>query len=460
MKRLQKFNNDILDVVTLQNLTPAQILYLNDEHRIIYNPSGRRSRKTMLGMRKDIDRALDVPGTYLCTAPTHKQAKAIFWKKLIAITKALGIAAGKPNKTDREIPIISTGGESILKIAGLDKPERIEGAAISGIHCTEIPDTKREMWFEHIRPMLSDEQTGRPIWAILDGTFDSRADWWTDMIEEASGGVIGIPTKGHPVIIENPSNPEEIVYNWHSADVLPEAEMIKLETEYEHNLFLQEFGGVPMRDGHRVYYAYSKANNTDLTFDPSRETHLSFDFNVDPMTCTVWQTIILDGIQTRHCVYEFTDYDSSVPKITPKIIKWLKSQNFNPTYGQLTLTGDHSATSRNHVSTKSAWHTLKEIFQIEKMIAETYTRRTRSGGLRDGQNTLNSRFAPYNAKPIYYINQTLCPKTHVDIMKLKRKDNMQQDDESGKRGHLSDTVRYMCYNFDRLEIETILTSGT
>ena len=68
----------------LVNLTPIQIQYLKDErHRFFINPSGRRSRKTLIAKRKTLLAALRNPNTnYFCGAPTHAQAKNIYWNDL------------------------------------------------------------------------------------------------------------------------------------------------------------------------------------------------------------------------------------------------------------------------------------------------------------------------------------------------------------------------------------------
>lgn len=460
-KPLKKFDNEILDKVILQNLTPIQEQYLHDKHRFILNCSGRRSRKTLLGMYKGIGWALEEPGTYLFGAPTQDQAFEIFWLRLDAITKLLDIQLDKRLSPKPKIWIPSSGGGvSILKVIGLDVPARAEGSEVRFLHATEVPDIKDPTWWsEHVRPMFADDTTTGQRRAILDGVLDYRKPYWTNLIEEHSGGALDKPKYNEPVYKEDPSDSQWAVYDWHSEDVLHPDEINYLKKEYEEKLYLQEFGGQIITSGGRIYYAYTDKNDSKITFDAAKDTFLSFDFNVDPMTCTVWQTNLIDDITARVCVYEFIDTDSNVQKIVPKIIQWLKEQDFKPGIGQLILTGDHSATSRNHIATKTAWNIIEIMFEEANFNAEKFTKRTKGGGLREGQDTLNSRFDPFSSKPIYYINREQCPKLHIDLMKLKHKDNGQQNDEGGKRGHLSDTARYMCYNFDRIKQDIILTKG-
>lgn len=454
INKLRKYDNKILDTVLLQNLTPTQELYLLDSHRFIYNPSGRRSRKTLLGVYKTINRALRMPGHYYSAAPTHQQAKKIFWKLIYDITYAMNIQK-RVSLSERYITIPTlNGGESIIQVVGLDATSRVEGAAIRGMHITEFPDIPIDAWFSHLRPMFADEIQGDPIWLIADGTYDSRCPDWTDLIEANMGGAISYPETDKPVVIENPNDSDSIVYSWSSYDVIPEREMAKLKLIYEPKLFGQEFLGRPMESGQRVYYAYTSENDCDLTFEANCDTYLSFDFNINPFTCSVWQEQDHNGKKCKIAVKDFAFYDSNASKAVPKIIEWLRTNGMSkPRPQQLHLTGDHAGNSRNHAISYSAWNIIEMIFEESGIDAYKYTRRTKAGGLRDRQDSLNNRFAPFTGDPLYYVNRKLCPDLHIDLMKLKHKKNLQQDDEGGKRGHLADTASYMCVNFDRAILE-------
>ena len=410
-------------------------------------------------MHKLIMRAVATPGLYFEAAPTHDQAYHIFWDKLEKKLRYSGLLLSI-DRTHRTFRIVSQGGYSDIRVVGLDKPSRIEGKEIRGLHITEFPDIKEtSFWNNHIRPMLADEVQGVPIWVIADGTFDSQCDEWTDLIEDACGGVLNVPTKGNGCKQYNPFKDSEVVYNWVSADVLPPDEIEALKFEYNEPLFLQEFCGVPMRNVSRVYYGYGKHNESEIEFDNTKDTILAIDFNVTPFCASVWQLHTIDNKECKIAVHEFEIKDTNAEEATPVMIEWFKSKEFNPKPGQLTLTGDHAGNARNQSISATAWELVERTFNNEWLGIRRVTRPTKPGGVKDGQDTLNSRFKPYKAIPYYYVNRELCPKLHTDLMKLKSMPNGKQNDENGIRGHFSDGVRYLARNFDPIRKEITTSSG-
>ena len=119
------------------------------------------------------------------------------------------------------------------------------------------------------------------------------------------------------------------------------------------------------------------------------------------------------------------------------------------------ITGDHTGEHRNSAQSESAWKRFRERFD-DVMLYEKFTMHTRPGMLKEGQESLNARFSPAVGNPTYYVNRIQCPKLDEDLRMLKRKDDGTQNDEQGKRGHWTDTGRYLCVNYDRLKYENRL----
>ena len=114
-------------------------------------PAGRRSGKTERFKRFLVKQANRVPGPYFAAAPTHDQAKKIFWDDLKAFTLSAAHAK-RPSESDR---IIYLPNGSELHVIGLDKPQRIEGIPWKGGGIDEFADIKSDAWEANILPALN-----------------------------------------------------------------------------------------------------------------------------------------------------------------------------------------------------------------------------------------------------------------------------------------------------------------
>ena len=92
-------------------------------------PAGRRSGKTERFKRFLVKRANKVAGIYFAAAPTHDQAKKIFWDDLKAMT--LSTTHSKQPSESNRIIFLNNGSE--IHVIGLDKPQRIEGIPWTGV---------------------------------------------------------------------------------------------------------------------------------------------------------------------------------------------------------------------------------------------------------------------------------------------------------------------------------------
>ena len=110
-------------------------------------PAGRRSGKTERFKRFLVKQAMRVPGQYFAAAPTHDQAKKIFWADLCALALA-SLQCRAPNISER---IIYLDNGSEIHVLGLDKPQRIEGIPWKGGGIDEFADIKAIAGIEYRR---------------------------------------------------------------------------------------------------------------------------------------------------------------------------------------------------------------------------------------------------------------------------------------------------------------------
>jgi len=284
----------------LLNLTDIQVRYLNDPRRFLVVSAGRRSRKTLISKRKLFYRAVASPyKRYFAGAPTHSQAKSIFWNDLKRYFYYYTI--GKPSETELLIRL-KNGTE--VQVIGLDKSERIEGQPWDGAIITEFPNLKSGAWDEHIRPVFSDTNG----WCILDGVPEGRNHYY-DRALYAAGGLIPVTEPLIGAYSENPDDPDWAFYTWFSSDVLSEGEIRGTRASMDERTFRQEYEGSFENYEGTLYYTFNRSvnvNDSIAAYRREEPLYLTCDFNKKPMVWEVGQTRQIDGSRALLLVDELS----------------------------------------------------------------------------------------------------------------------------------------------------------
>lgn len=257
--------------------------YWDSPARFNVVPAGRRSGKTEIAKRRGIRRAIrpqsHLDAHYVFGAPTHQQAKRIFWPDIKAMVPRWALA-GTPRAaiSEGELSIRLITGATII-VAGLDVPERIEGFPLDHIVVDEIANCRPEVWTEHIRPALS-ERGGT---ADLIGVPEGRNHYYglsctAQEQQKDRPGLWGF-------------------FTWHSADILPAEEIAIARAELDELTFRQEYEACFVTFEGRVYYAFERAAHAAvrLPYDPKAPLILCFDFNVSPGVCAIVQELPYPG---------------------------------------------------------------------------------------------------------------------------------------------------------------------
>jgi len=270
--------------IVLRGLTPIQRQYHHDtQHRFFVLPPGRRSRKTLISMRKVQYAAMRTKGgRYFHGAPIWSQAKDIFWERLKRNTRPFW--AKEPSESDLAV-FLKNGSE--IHVEGLDKAERVEGQPWNGCHITEFPNTKPDAWPAHIRPVLSDTLG----FAILDGVPEGRNHFY-DLALYACNGII---PETAPFDGAFADNGDWCYYHWFSSDVLTASEIDEARRNLDERTFRQEYEGQFLSYEGVLYYNFDRQRNVNESmakYDATRPLFLSTDFNKTPM---VWLVGQLDG---------------------------------------------------------------------------------------------------------------------------------------------------------------------
>lgn len=245
---------------------------MTENKRFAVVPAGRRSGKTELAKRKLV---MELPkkkpwsdARYFAAAPTRDQAKRIFWKDIKALTPGKWVK--KVFETDL---CITTVFGSELWVAGLDKPQRIEGTPWDGGVLDEYANMRPTAWSENIRPALSD----RGGWCWFIGVPEGL-NHYKDLFDYASSG----------------ADPDWGAYTWKSSEILPADELESARRVLDQRTFRQEYEASFEGAAGRIYYAYDpkRHENGPIRAIPTLPVLICCDFNVDPC---VWEVAQTDG---------------------------------------------------------------------------------------------------------------------------------------------------------------------
>lgn len=250
------------------------------DSRFIVVPAGRRSGKTELAKRKLVMNAITfhaaTDGRFLFSAPTHSQAKDIFWAdaKRLVPTKFL-MTPDRPWKSINESSMkINLWNGAHIQVLGMDKAERAEGPALDGIVLDEYGNMKSNVWAEHIRPALS--TLGRPGWAWFIGVPEGRNHYYNlykscERRKDWSG------------------------FTWITADINPE-EAESAKEDMDPLTYGQEYEAKFITFEGRAYYAFNEEKQCppkghSIEYDPRRDLYLCFDFNHKPGVAVIAQEL-------------------------------------------------------------------------------------------------------------------------------------------------------------------------
>lgn len=281
-------------------LSPAQLRYLNSRARMNIVVAGRRSFKTEGAKRRLVLSAISYGATgdgrfYAC-APTHQQAKHIFWRDLKALTPSWAMRGGSERAavSESELTIDLVNGAQI-RVAGLDKPQRIEGSNWDGGVITEFGDVKADVLDEHIRPMMI-----RGGWIDIEGVPEGRNHYY-ELAEEVR--------KADEARARGESSPlgEVAYHHWTTEDVLhlwlgrekADAELAAARAKLDALVFDQEYRARFVSFEGRAYYAFESDVHARerVTYQPDRPLILAFDFNRSPGVCAYVQEIPADRLR-------------------------------------------------------------------------------------------------------------------------------------------------------------------
>lgn len=381
-------------------------------------PAGRRSGKTERFKRFIAKQAMTNPGEmYFAAAPTHDQAKKIFWDDLKLFTFAA--AHARPPSESNRIIYLPNGSE--IHVIGLDKPQRIEGIPWTGGGIDEIADIKSEAWQANILPALNTVNPTRPdyrAWCWLLGVPDGLNHYY-DLAEYA----------------RTSNDPEWALFHWKSADILPPDVIESARRQMSQKQFKQEFEASFETASGRIYEDYSDDNHTDRVLQPHEQIIWAHDQNYTPLSSAVAvrdgdnvyfvDEIILESAVSKQSALEFVE-------------KFKEHKNKS-----VLIYGDPAGRAGEKHKQESDYTAIEEVLRLNGWKYERRVK-TKHPAIKDRQNSVRAKIKSAAGDVSLYVNPNTAKWCHkaLSTVQLKKGSSFQEDDNN-KYQHISTAIGYM-----------------
>lgn len=236
---------------------------------------GRRFGKTYLAAR-EMKRAAQLAAKWQVHpdnelwygAPTFKQAKRVFWPRLKRAIPAHWVE----HKNENECHLTLVSGHT-LRIVGLDLYDNLRGSGLFFFIGDEWADVPKQAWTEVVSPMLS--TAGGHSLKI--GTPKGFDHFYDDFL------------RGQP-------DGEWDSKSWHYTSAqggnIPPDEIARAKRQLDPRTYEQEYEAGFVTYSGRVIYAFDRKRHVrPVAYNPDLPLHIGMDFNLNPMSATIWQEV-------------------------------------------------------------------------------------------------------------------------------------------------------------------------
>lgn len=392
---------------------------------------GRRFGKTFLGAA-EIRRAAMLAARWKISAddeiwycaPTFKQAKRVFWRRLKRAIPRDWID-GKANESECYIPLKSG---HIIRIVGLDSYDNLRGSGLFFALIDEWADCPFEAWEEVLRPMLSTCKY------VLDG------------IERRGGHVLRIGTpKGfnhcHTSYVAGQPGGEPDHKSWLYTTLqggnVPAEEVEAAKRTKDLRTFRQEYEATFETYSGVVYYGFSRQGSVKpCPYDPAFPLHVGMDFNVNPMSATIWQEKPGDEIwQVGEIVIPTSNTHEMAKELETRYAKPGDEPN---RLKHITIYPDPAGAQRRTSAQGETDISIlrKAGFSVLAMASHPL--------VRDRVNVLNGKFQSADGKRHAFIDPT-CRDSIQCYEQLIYKEGTSDPDKDSGLDHLPDASGYYAY---------------
>jgi len=322
-----------------------------------------------------------------------------------------------------------------IEVAGLDKPERIEGPPLDSFVGDEFGNFKTKVWEQNIRPALS--TLNRPGCADLIGVPEGKNHYF-----QLAEDVVG--------------RDDWDIFTWHTSEINPE-EAKRALGDLDTVTYGQEYQGEFVSFKGRTYYAFDKELNCPpegerILYNPNYPLDFCFDFNRIPGNCVISQELpapdwLIKRNQGKNrglisCAIDeiFIQQDSHTEKVCDLLIeRWGHHKGLVKLYGDATGGAKKSSGIKG-----SDWDIIKAKFE-GKFNFENQVRKS-NPPVRIRINSVNSRMIAADG----YVGTIIDRKCKFLIRDLESvtcddEGNIQKSDVKSLLTHISDAFGYFIF---------------
>ncbi|MDM9601349.1 terminase family protein [Pseudomonas shirazica] len=381
-------------------------------------PAGRRSGKTERFKRFLVKQATAYSGPYFAAAPTHAQAKKIFWDDLKAFTLS-SMHSRRPSESDLII-YLENGSE--IHVIGLDKPQRIEGIPWTGGGIDEFADVKPDAWEANILPALNTVNPTMPdyrAWCWLLGVPDGLNHYY-DLCQQAETG----------------QDPNFRVFHWKSAEILPPDVMDAMKRAMSPKQFKQEFEASFETASGRIYEDYGKHNQTSATIEPHEQLMWMHDQNFTPLSSAIGvrrnngkdlyllDEIVLTSAISRQAAVEFVE-------------RYKDHKNKH-----VLIYGDPAGKAGEKHGHASDYTDIEAVL---KTAGWRYTRKVKPAhpAIKDRQNAVRAKILTASGESSLFVNPVTAPWCHKGLATVQLQEGSTfQEDQKNQYQHITTAIGY------------------
>lgn len=400
--------------VHLPELHEGQLILERDKSRFNVVRNGRRWGKTVYGVDKACETAID-GGPVGCFFPTYEFSDD-FWDELKEILEPLIV---KKDESKRSLKLI-TGGS--IKIWSLEKARAGRGRKYKRVIIDEAAFAKnlKESWEKAIRPTLTDLKGD----AFFLSTPNGKQNYFHELDKNS----------------EKHANWKSFHFPSSSNPHLSQDELDEIQSQLDELTWLQEFMAEYVDfTGRPFAYSFDKKKHVKKLDKPliSLPLDLAFDFNVDPITCIVGQHAADKSWIRIH--KEFRLKNSDIYELCDAIIAEYGDDYY------LRVTGDASGSNRSAMVSDNLNYykiIIKRLGLTEHQLFVPSANPTHRNS-RVLTNSIMKR------NPEFFIDEG-CPYLIADNEFVECDANGEIDKNKDKhRSHLLDCERYYLYTWHK-----------
>lgn len=407
-------------------LTPAQHLIATSEARFVVGVTGRRFGKTTVGRRRICMKAAQPNKQVAYIAPTYKQAKRIAWKKFKNKLRSINWLDGKPNESEL---IINLRSGSSIQLFGAENYDAIRGLEFDHVMFDEFDDCPIEAWDEVIRACLSNKL----------GTADFFGS------PEGRGNLYQFYKRGQS---EDPmwQNWQSFQFTTVDGGQVPDEEIEAAKRELDELTFQQEYLASFINFTGRAYHAFDERNQARLSYDPTDDLVLCFDFNTSPGTATIIQEQLLPtgDFGTGVIGEVYIPKSSNTPRVCETLLDKIGNHK-----GDVIAFGDASGGNKTSQGVNgSDWDIIDSY--MSRAFGDRFFKRVPSANPRERArvNAVNSRCKSLSNEIRLMVDPSECPYTIEDFEGTKILEGSNGRLDKSKKGanakftHITDGIGY------------------